>query len=67
MINFSLKIINDVDREICIFAGLMKKANPYEAVIGLEVHAQLSTESNDPPAQRWKIGFMGIVKCDYMW
>jgi aspartyl-tRNA(Asn)/glutamyl-tRNA(Gln) amidotransferase subunit B len=34
-----------VDSEICIFAGLVKKANSYEAVIGLEVHAQLSTES----------------------
>jgi len=34
-----------VDLEICIFAGLVKKANSYEAVIGLEVHAQLSTES----------------------
>ncbi|KPL11294.1 MAG: glutamyl-tRNA amidotransferase [Bacteroides sp. SM23_62] len=28
-----------------MFAGLVKKTNPYEAVIGLEVHAQLSTES----------------------
>jgi aspartyl-tRNA(Asn)/glutamyl-tRNA(Gln) amidotransferase subunit B len=34
-----------VDLEICIFAGLVKKVNSYEAVIGLEVHAQLSTES----------------------
>ncbi len=31
--------------EICIFAGLVKNANSYEAIIGLEVHAQLSTES----------------------
>lgn len=31
--------------KICIFAGLVKKAISYEAVIGLEVHAQLSTES----------------------
>ena len=34
-----------MDLEICIFAGLVKKAKSYEAVIGLEVHAQLSTES----------------------
>ena len=34
-----------MDLEICIFAGLVKKVNSYEAVIGLEVHAQLSTES----------------------
>lgn len=34
-----------MDLEICIFAGLVKKANSYESVIGLEVHAQLSTES----------------------
>ena len=44
-INFSLFFFNDVDGEICIFAGLVKKANSYEAVIGLEVHAQLRTES----------------------
>lgn len=43
--NFSLIFFQDVDLEICIFAGLVKKANSYEAVIGLEVHSQLSTES----------------------
>lgn len=37
--NFSLIFFQDVDLEICIFAGLVKKANSYEAVIGLEVHA----------------------------
>ena len=43
--NFPSFFFHDVDGEICIFAGLVKKANSYEAVIGLEVHAQLSTES----------------------
>ncbi len=45
LFNYSLKFFQYVDREICNFAGLVKKAHSYEAVIGLEVHAQLSTES----------------------
>jgi len=56
--NFSLIFFQDVDLEICIFAGLVKKANSYEAVIGLEVHARM----DDFPLSAEKLGNKMIIQ-----